>query len=286
MKISADFTAAQLSDHSNSYFQNTQTNQSPPCTAADAYPEVPEKDDPIKNAVYKNGDKLPFGYDFVVFLSGDGHQNKVVGQFNPENPAEFHVKDPHSGAHIATLKKTTLAESRIINGREEFFSGKPVWMLAPYTGLRGGAALSTPEDIDSYMSNDDEIQSMMLSPREKCFDCAQRVEKMLNYQNIPHFTRAMYIWFNKNDTVPKTHYVVVACPDEGVKIAIDPTGGQFDNVFPSTEYLNTWASEFRSGFNNNAIIKYKDFANARTSTTEVNSFFHGNADAFVGNVLR
>lgn len=157
-------------------------------------------------------------------------------------------------------------------------------MLAAHTGLRGGSDINTVDDLENYICDNESVQAMMNSPKGKCHDCAVVVQEMLNDKGIKNLTRAMYIWNNKNDNCPQTHYVVIAKLGNN-KIAIDPTGAQFANVDANIAPIKEWASDFRLGFRSSTIIKFNDFNNLSDSRGSVHSFFEGKPDSYSGTEL-
>ncbi|WLI10678.1 MULTISPECIES: hypothetical protein [Pseudomonas] len=239
--------------------------------------------DKFENAVFKPGKSVPENFEVVSHLSKYDHVQKVVRQRSPENHSVFQVTDPDTGVSWP-FEEDFLAENDFSTGKPQFVAGREVWMRAADTGLQGGAEISNAQDLQSYICENDQITTMIDSPRGKCHDCAVIVQNLLDEKNIKHFTRAMYIWKSQSDNCPATHYVVVAKLDKNV--AIDPTGSQFAGVDAAIENLDTWAEDFRSAFGQSTIIKFNDYATLADSRGAVNVYFEGKPNSFSGKTMQ
>ncbi|WP_080417029.1 TcdA/TcdB pore-forming domain-containing protein [Burkholderia ubonensis] len=129
---------------------------------------------------------------------------------------------------------------------------------------------TTLERISSMMWPDAGIIRYTRNPVDQCEAAALAVSNKLRSQNIDYEVRLLLAWESAEASGPEENHFVVIAKDQGHRIVIDMTVGQFFGTHRNAYIIQnekTWEAEFLAlESNQGKLFKFKDFANMQLAS--------------------
>jgi len=149
--------------------------------------------------------------------------------------------------------------------------------------LTNSAAESRAAQLRTLVLSDAEVVRMIDSPKDRCFDCAARVQCILNYHGIANATRGLFIWTGTSDELPENHFAVLVRA-AGAVLVIDPTAAQFPGCEPMVATSHEWGERIAEACRGKAVL-YRDYPNLAQARIAVHPLFRGSPLDFDGHAL-
>lgn len=137
--------------------------------------------------------------------------------------------------------------------------------------------------LQSLIFDDPRIQYAMQDPVGGSFDCAERVQEILNCRGIPNASRGVFIWNGIDDETPDSHYAVLAAV-EGRIWVIDPAAGQFHGCDPLIAMPAEWCRRIADACFGQAVL-CRDYRNLALARAGVDPLLCGSPLDFDGRVI-
>ncbi|WPB54936.1 hypothetical protein [Xylophilus sp. GOD-11R] len=139
------------------------------------------------------------------------------------------------------------------------------------------------DELRAQVFADAEVAAMMREPKDMCFDCAVRVQVILNYAGVRNACRGLFSWTGTSDEAPETHFAILAriCGNTWV---VDPTAAQFPGCAPMLEREAVWSDRIAAASFGRAVL-FRDFPNVAQARAVVDPLFRGSPLEFEGRVM-